>query len=320
MTDLVSFSNFFMISGFLLAAYSVVANDCVQTLGTFMASNSHRRWWVLWLFASTILIATLLFSWFAYNGDISQGRLDSIPYNGDFQWYHMVAPLILVFMTRFGIPVSTTFLVISVFASSVVIEKVILKSVMGYGVAAIVAYSLWWILSKFLDEHDKVDPKNRNRWFVAQWLTTGFLWFTWLSHDMANIAVYMPRKLSVSMLLVVFVVLISGLALTFYSKGGRIQKIVLDKTGTRYARSATIIDFVFACILLVFKEWSTIPMSTTWVFVGLLCGRELAIHSSERFKGTKAVFPIIAKDFAKVLVGLGVSLVLVWIIQWTKAI
>ena len=318
MTDLVTFSNFFMISGFLLAAYSVVANDSVQTLGTFMASNSHRRWWVLWLSASAVLVATLLFSWFVYDVDISQGRLDSIPYDGNFQWYHAVAPLILVFMTRFGIPVSTTFLVISVFASSVVIEKVILKSVMGYGVAAITAYTLWTVLSRFLDEHDKVDPKNRNRWFIAQWLTTGFLWSTWLSHDMANIAVYMPRQLSFPLLLVVFVVLISGLAMTFKLRGGRIQKIVLDKTGTRYARSATIIDFVFACILLVFKEWSTIPMSTTWVFVGLLCGRELAIHASVKFESTKAVFPIIAKDFAKVLVGLGVSLVLVWIIQGTK--
>jgi len=319
MVDIVTFSNFFMISGFLLAAYSVVANDSVQTLGTFMASNSHRKWWILWIFASVVLIATLSYSWFVNGGDITYGRLDRIPYNGDFQWYHAVAPLILVFMTRFGIPVSTTFLVISVFASTVIIEKVILKSVMGYGVAAIVAYSLWWILSKFLDEHDKVRHRNRNKWMVAQWLTTAFLWFTWLSHDMANIAVYLPRELSLPLLLMVFAVLCGGLAVMFYFKGGMIQKIVLDKTGTRYVRSATIIDLVFACILMVFKEWNNIPMSTTWVFVGLLCGRELAIHSFVKFESTKAVFPIIAKDFAKVLFGLGISLVLVWIIQATKS-
>jgi len=308
-------SNIFLVSGFLLAAYSVVANDSVQTLGTFMASNSHRKWWVLWLAASTLLIATLLYSWVAYNGDISHGRLHSIPHVGEFQWYHAAAPAVLVLLTRFGIPVSTTFLVLSVFASSVVIEKVIIKSVMGYGVAAIGAYLLWMVLSKFLDEHDKVKEKNRKKWFVAQWITTAFLWYTWLSHDMANIAVYLPRSLSVGTLIMTISVLMFGLALTFYFKGGRIQKIVLDKTGTRYVRSATIIDFVFAVILMVFKEWSNIPMSTTWVFVGLLCGRELAIHAFVRFKDTKAVFPIVAKDFAKVLVGLGISLVMVFLIQ-----
>ena len=35
----------YSIIGFLLAAYSVVANDSVQTLGTFIASNSQRFKW-----------------------------------------------------------------------------------------------------------------------------------------------------------------------------------------------------------------------------------------------------------------------------------
>ncbi len=39
-----------MIVGFTLAAYAIVANDAIQTLGTFLSSNSHRPWWVLWLF------------------------------------------------------------------------------------------------------------------------------------------------------------------------------------------------------------------------------------------------------------------------------
>ncbi|MBT4108909.1 MAG: hypothetical protein HOE34_02130, partial [Pelagibacterales bacterium] len=40
----------YAIIGFLLAAYSVVANDSVQTLGTFIASNSQRfKWYYLWM-------------------------------------------------------------------------------------------------------------------------------------------------------------------------------------------------------------------------------------------------------------------------------
>ena len=44
--------------GFILAAYSVVGNDVIQTLGTFLASNEHRPWYVLWLFAATIILMT----------------------------------------------------------------------------------------------------------------------------------------------------------------------------------------------------------------------------------------------------------------------
>ncbi|MCA9682528.1 MAG: hypothetical protein KC457_10060, partial [Myxococcales bacterium] len=46
-------------------------------------------------------------------------------------------------------------------------------------------------------------------------------------------------------------------------------------------RHATMIDFTYALILWVFKTMSNIPMSTTWVFVGLLAGRELAMAMRE---------------------------------------
>ena len=34
--------NIWMIAGFLLAAFSVVANDSLQTLGTYISSNKAR--------------------------------------------------------------------------------------------------------------------------------------------------------------------------------------------------------------------------------------------------------------------------------------
>ena len=38
----------YMYVGFLLAAYSVIANDSIQTLGTFLASNkAHLKWYTL---------------------------------------------------------------------------------------------------------------------------------------------------------------------------------------------------------------------------------------------------------------------------------
>ena len=45
-------------------------------------------------------------------------------------------------------------------------------------------------------------------------------------------------------------------------------------------------------------------MSTTWVFVGLLCGRELAISTMNKDYKLHYVFPIIGKDFLKMIFGL----------------
>jgi hypothetical protein len=304
----------YMVIGFTLAAYSVVANDSVQTLGTFIASNSDKfKWYILAGAASLVLCLTLLNGWYLH-GDISYGRLNKIPFQ-EIKWYHAAAPGFLLLLTRFGIPVSTTFLVLSAFASTVVLEKVLIKSVIGYALAAVIAYVLWIVISRYINEKfDEV--KNPERWRVFQWLTTGFLWYTWLSHDMANIAVFLPRDLPFVMLLAVMGLLTFLLFYIFYEKGGRIQKIVLEKTGTRFVRSATIIDGVYAFILLYFKFYNDIPMSTTWVFVGLLCGRELAIATVVSDYKLGYVFPIIGKDFLKMIMGLLVSVAIVLAIHY----
>lgn len=304
--------------GFLLAAYAVIGNDSVQTLGTFIASN-HRvfKWYWLWLGATLVLGGALFCGWYTNDGDISWGRLDKIP-PVEIQWYHAVAPAVLVLLTRIGIPVSTTFLVLSVFASTVVLEKMLVKSVVGYGLAAVSAYVIWMVLAHFINEKfNTVKKEHRVHWRIFQWLSTGFLWFSWLSHDMANIAIFLPRQLPFELLVMAFVVLSGWLAYIFWSHGGKIQKIVLEKTGSRFMRSATIIDLVYAFLLLYFKEMNNIPMSTTWVFVGLLTGRELAIATVHRATYHFGyVFPLVGKDFLKMMVGLAVSVALVLAIHY----
>jgi len=307
-------------AGFCLAAYSVVGNDSIQTLGTFLSSNKKVNWKWIWLFIAGILTATITYSWVVNGGDISSGRLDKIPLPIDgIRWYHVAAPAVLLLLTRFGFPVSTTFLVLSVFASTAVFEQMLVKSVLGYAVAAVFAYAVWFLISKFFNERKKIKNETHKKfWRVAQWCATGFLWTQWLIHDMSNIAVFLPRQLSLPQLFFVLIVFIVGLALTLRARGGKIQEVVLSKSGTRFVRSATIVDIVYAITLLLFKEWSNVPMSTTWVFVGLLCGRELAVHSlyNSGSETIKAVWPIIAKDFIKILVGLAVSVVLVLLIKF----
>ena len=300
--------------GFLLASYSVIANDSVQTLGTWIASNSERfRWYIMWGAASSVLLFTIWYGWSVNGGDISYGRLNKIPYQA-IQWYHAVAPLILVLLTRFGIPVSTTFLVLSAFASTVVLEKVLLKSAMGYLVAASAAYVIWWAVAKYWENKD-IPEDHKKWWRVGQWCTTGWLWFTWLSHDMANIAVFLPRQVPLDMMFLISIIFVGGLGYMFYEKGGRIQEIVLTKTNTKYVRSATLVDLIYSFILWYFKGYNDIPMSTTWVFVGLLAGRELAFATITGKYKFKTVFPLIGKDFFKMMIGLALSMVIVFLIH-----
>ena len=309
------FSILFMGVGFLLAAYSVIANDSVQTLGTFMSSNRDVRWQYMWAGASAVLIFTLLYGWVTYGGGIDHGRLAKIPHV-EVQWYHALAPAVLLVLTRLGIPVSTSFLVLSAFASGFVLEKMLMKSVMGYGVAAVSAYLLWWVVSHFLDErHGPISDKNAKRWRVAQWCSTGLLWYMWLSHDVANISVFLPREIPFGWLLVIIAVFVALLGFMFYERGGKIQEIVTQKTSTRYVRSATLVDLAYALILWYFKIYNDIPMSTTFVFVGLLAGREFAI-ASVLDKKVKRVFPMVMKDFFKLTIGIVTSILIAMFIHY----
>jgi hypothetical protein len=305
-----------MAIGFLFAGYSVIANDSVQTLGTWIASNNEKvNWKIMWVAASAVLLYTLWYGWTVNGGDISYGRLNRIPFQ-EIQWYHAMAPGLLLILTRIGVPVSTSFLVLSAFASTFVLEKMLMKSMMGYAVAAVAAYIIWIGVTKLLDEAKPVKEEHKLYWRVAQWITTGFLWFTWLSHDMANIAVFLPREIPWDLMVLISIVFVVGLGYMFREGGGKIQKIVIEKHNTRYVRSATIIDAVYWLILFFFKELNDIPMSTTWVFVGLLCGRELAMATMTGKEKFRTVFPLVTKDFLKMMIGLGASVGVVLAIHY----
>ena len=96
-------------------------------------------------------------------------------------------------------------------------------------------------------------------------------------------------------------------AIIFRNRGGQIQGIVTSKTNTTDIRAATIIDFTYALILMYFKEMSNIPMSTTWVFLGLLAGREIALSILLRHRPLKEAALIAGKDIGKAGIGLAVS-------------
>ncbi|MEZ4252380.1 MAG: hypothetical protein R3B99_29550 [Polyangiales bacterium] len=297
--------------GFALAGYSAVANDSVQTLGTFIASNRHRAWWLQWLFMGGIFLITASYSWYAYDGDVSYARLASKGFEttpSAFSYLQVAAPVVLLLLTRAGIPVSTTFLLLSCFATEVSsVGSIITKSFAGYAVAFGCALVVWFGVSKALKRWEESGPAHRG-WTVAQWITSGLLWMTWLMQDAANVAVYLPRSLSWLELGAFLAVMFFGLGLLFKIGGERVQKVVDEKSRVVDVRAATVVDAVYAVILYVFKAHSTVPMSTTWVFVGLLAGREIAMAIQRtNVGGYRTAFRMAGKDLLYVTIGLVVS-------------
>ena len=303
--------------GFVLGSYSIVGNDAIQTLGTFLSSNSHRPWWVLWLFAGGIITVVLVYGWMAHSGDVSYGRLEAIPVPDHFSWVYCVPPFVLLLLTRWGVPVSTTFLTLTIFAPKA-LESMLLKSLLGYATAFVVAIIVYKLVTRSLESRfNRTEGPTSPWWVVAQWCSTGFLWSQWLIQDLANIYVFLPRdpvsrtpELALEWFIASIAVILALLAFIFYNHGGAIQKVVLTKTNTTDIRSATFVDLIYGVVLFLFKEVSNIPMSTTWVFVGLLAGREIAIAWNEKHRSRQEVSRLVLSDLAKILAGLLVSVAL----------
>ena len=58
------------------------------------------------------------------------------------------------------------------------------------------------------------------------------------------------------------------------------------------------------------------PMSTTWVFLGLLAGRELAIANNLQIRPFPETVMLILVDMGKATIGLGVSIILAFGLPW----
>ena len=301
--------------GFMLAGYSAIANDSIQTIGTFIASNGDQKWWKLWLYIGGIFVLTVLYSWLMYDGDVSFQRLQSKGFSEsptEFHFLQIAAPIILLFITRLKMPVSTTFMLLSCFStSSAGLLGVTQKSLLGYGIAFMVAFLVWYSLSGALKR--LVKGKMHPMWRVAQWLISGWLWSMWITHDAANIAIFLNRSLTVWDFIFFASFIFVGLGILFYLRGDKIQGIVQEKSEVADVRTASVIDLVYALILFVFKEWSDIPMSTTWIFLGLLGGREIAIQFSKHLTtGRTAIltFKMIGRDILFAIIGLIISVLI----------
>lgn len=305
--------------GFAFAAYAAVANDSIQSLGTFIESNRHRRWWILWLFIGTIFLITVTVSFVLFNGDVTYQRLlnaegeTKYPHPEQFSYFQIIAPLVLLVLTRLRMPVSTTFLMLSVFSADTAgISSVVSKSVSGYALAFVLSFAIWYFAYNLIKTYFK-SRKSHPAWSVVQWTVSGTLWSVWLMQDGANIAVFLPRQLSLTQFIIFAFTIFAGLGLLFYLRGDKIQKVVSEKVRISDVRAATLIDFTYV-LLLIYKLFiSTVPMSTTWVFLGIIGGREIAVSLARKKRGKNHKMKsvrMITRDFTYAMIGLLVSVIM----------
>ena len=210
-------ANLFQIIGFLLAAYSVVANDSLQTLGTYLSSNRERTPKALqMLFICGVAAAVMLIGWCLHPsggglGDPAWGRLDDFPLPETINWVYLLPPLAVLALTQWGAPVSTSFLVLSAFVPENA-RNLVLHSLGGYALAFALALVVYGALMWLLERTVLSSPlEKRKVWLALQWISTGWLWSQWLVQDMANIFVYMTSELSISSMVSATLMLCFGL-------------------------------------------------------------------------------------------------------------
>jgi len=94
----------------------------------------------------------------------------------------------------------------------------------------------------------------------------------------------------------------------------------MRKTSVTDVRSATIINFIYGIILFLFLKYSTVPMSTTWVFIGLLAGREIALRYRLDIDNKPQMWRDIIRDFLKISLGLLVSIGVAYMIVYLSGV
>lgn len=236
----------------------------------------------------------------------------------------LLTPLAVLALTRLGAPVSTTFLVLTAFTPAN-LPALLRQSLLGYGGAllsgALVYGLVAWPLkhrggaqggnqieAQAMPHSEEGLPLEERQqawpWLALQWLATGWLWSQWLIQDLANVYVYLPRQLAAPQMGLPLAALCGAVCLLLATGGGPIQQRLASKSHVDAPRAATLIATLYALILTGFSAMSRGPLSTTWVFLGLLAGREMALQLSLRERSVAAVAGGLGGDIARAALGL----------------
>ncbi len=324
------------LAGFLLASWAVIGNDSLQTLGPFLQANRGRTpRWLQALALCAVLCGVLLLGWWRNDGDASWGRLASYPVPELFGWPELLPPLAVLLLTQAGVPVSTSFLVLTAF-SPANLPALLRRSLLGYGLAfgvgllvygAAVLAGRWWAARRAAAGGDQPGGSEgggsvalAGAALALQWLASGWLWSQWLIQDLANLFVYLPRRPGGAVMAIALALLCLGVCLLVLEGGGAIQAILRHKSGLQAPRASAALSLVYGLILALLAVSGREPLSTTWVFLGLLAGRELALSLQTQSRPTVDLALDLGRDLALAALGLAVSLAVALAVQPLRSV
>jgi hypothetical protein len=305
----------------IIASFAIVGNDSPQLIGTHLATRQDEKWYKTLAFVGVIFVVVLGLCWYFYDGEVHFKILDNVsPRN--INKYYLISPAILLFLTHNGIPTSSTFLVLSVFLNKANIMNMLTKTAASYFISfAASAYVFLKILRRYKKYLLSASSNDRyiSLWNQLQLASTILLVINWLCFSISNITVFLPRKLSLHDFLLFMFILLYTLASVLSNKSNKMQEILLSKSGANNLKINVLINMLFSAVLFIFKVINNVSIATTFVFLGILAGKEIAIASSEMDifgRNYKRTILTILRDINKCIFGVGVSLAFVTLINF----
>ncbi len=303
--------------------YNVMVNNFIQTLGTFNVSNKYAKKWKIFLYLASIFIAYFVYTWLKYDGNIRKGSLRHIEYKDSFGYSLLLLPILVALFNYFGIPVSIAFLSIPLFISGEIVKAMIAKAFLNYFLAFAISFIFWNILyvefKKILKKKD-----NHKFWMIVEYISIGILWCCWLNTCVSSFMVFLPPKLDLKhllLLLVIGTIIIS--IITILRSNDKMEQIIEEKTDVNNIMFSVLFNVLHSVVLVVLKLNSEVPIATSWIFTGLLDGRELGIvtKKSNSFSDQKYKLCLkkIVRDLCFNTIGIIISLLFVRIIKmWSS--
>lgn len=285
-----------------ITTIAITSNDFPQTFASYQATQSNtvlNKIFNILVFGAVLWTVHSLFYFYFEPGEIHCFKLDGYPEAQSFTLVQALTPILVIIASRFRFPLSTSFAVLTVFSvtsanSFELTSKMIVKSLNGYVIAYICAVAIWLLvvlLERYLKKKGLIGESSwlaqsapgrfmmhDQLWKILQLITTMSLWAVWLMQDTANSAVFLPRQLPLWLFLIAVSIYMIALTVILWREGGEMQGAVEEHHPIPDAKSATLVDAVYAVILFVFLVLSNTPMSTTFVFFGLLAGRHTVLN------------------------------------------
>ncbi len=299
--------------------YNVMINNFIQTLGTFNISNKYTKKWKVFLYLVVIFVTYFVYTWLKYDGNIRKGSLRFIEYKDSFGYSILLLPMLLSLFNYFGIPVNLTFLSIPLFTDGKIVKSMVVEAFINYFLAFIISFVFWNILyvkfKKFLRKKD-----NYQFWRIIEYISIGILWYCWLNTCVSSFMVFLPPKLYLEhliLLLIIGSIVIS--IVTILRPEDKMEQIVEEKTDVKNIMSSVLFNILHSVVLLTLKLNSKVPIATSWIFIGLLDGRELGIttRKANNFSDPKYKLCLekISRDLYRNIIGIFISLLFVRIIK-----